>query len=148
MFTATVKGFQRFPIVTADIEELCVAGLRDAAEAAAAVAQAGASIDLDLEIKPPVGTVDGFSAGIRSKREGKDGARLAPIFDEGTLGQKRGKLKGRRKDSWQVNRRGASYTAKRHPITPVEGHTAERFFPHARAAGRKALLARLDRGPV
>lgn len=148
VFTATFKGFDRFPEVNADIDALCIAALTDAADAAAAVAAASATIDLDLEVDhaSPDVLVEGFSSGIRSRKTGKRNTRIALFFDEGTLGQHRGKLKGGRRSSWNVSRASGSYQAHRHDIKPVEGIRAQRFFPKARAAGRKALLARIDRG--
>lgn len=147
MITATVKGWELFDRVDADVERLCLAAVKDAVEVAAAEAQA-ASKTLDLEIDTDVRpTVDGVQGSIVSRKRGsKSGVRLAPFFDRGTLGEHHGKLKRNRRSSWQVTRGGTTYTAKRGAIEPGEGIPAEGFFGKARSAGRKALLARIDRG--
>jgi len=146
MFTATVKGFQVFDEVTADIERLVVSALDEAAAVAAAAADADAFLPLELEVFPAEQNVDGFTAGIHSRKTGKRGIRLAPLFDEGTLSLHHGELKRPGRKSWQVKRKGSTYTAHRRQLGPVAGIEAERFFPAARSAGRKALLGRIDRG--
>lgn len=148
MLTATVKGFEKFQDVNADIDALCLAALEEAAAEAAQVAQASSSVPLEIEVARAAGDVEGFSSGIRSKKTGKEGVRIAPFFDGGTLAGRRRKLKqaGRRRDEWQVNRAGTAYTAHRHPIVEGEGIPAEGFFGKARAAGKRKLLARIDRG--
>lgn len=146
MLSASVKGFEKFSEVSADIDALCLAALEEAAAEAAQVAQQQASVPLDIEVAPAAGDVDGFSSGIRSNKRGKEGARIAPFFDGGTLAGRRRKLKSNRRDQWQVNRSGSAYTAHRHPIVEGEGIPAEGFFGKARAAGKRKLLARIDRG--
>lgn len=148
MFTATVKGFQRFPEITADIERLVKIALDEAAVEAAAVANASASIRLELEEHGAQGTVDGYSSGIKSRRKTSVPGRTTPIaefFNDGTLGKRTRALKRPRKQQWTVNRGGTSYVAHRGDITG-EGIAAERFFQKARAAGKRVLVERIGRG--
>ena len=147
MIRSSVKVFQRFPEITARVEQACREGLDAAAAEAAAVAQAGASIQLELEEIPAHGDVDGYSAGIKSRRKTANPGRTTPIaifFDKGTLGKRRGRLKqpGRREDQWPV-KRGAGYTAHRSGDLEGKGVEAERFFLKARTAGRAKLLDRI-----
>jgi len=146
MIQATVKGFERFPEVDADIEKLVLEALDYATLQAAVAAQGSSHLRLDIEIDPATPTLDGYTAGLRSTRRAKDGSRLAVYYDKGTLGQHRGELKGRRHQTWQVTRKGTTYTAHRHAIDPDEGIPAEGFFAAARRVGKKVLLARIDRG--
>lgn len=146
MIQATIKGFDRFPEVDADIERLVVVALDGAAEAAAAAAQDGSHLRLELEVSRAEPTVDGYTTGIKSRRRGKDGSYLAVYYDKGTLGQRRGPLKARRHQTWSVTRKGTSYTAHRHAIDPDEGIPAEGFFATARRIGKKVLIDRIDRG--
>lgn len=124
------------------------AGLTEGAGVAAEVAQANASIDLELELIPPRGTPDAFVAGIESRKRGSvSGVRLAPIFDGGSLGGRSKDLATDRdrRESWNVTSpAGNEYTAHRDPevlTDPSKGVTGENFFTKARSAGRKAMLA-------
>lgn len=146
MIQASVKGFERFGEVTPEIEALCVAALNDAAEAAGAAATRAASIPLEIRVLRAEGDATGFSSGIRSEKRGHTGVRVAPFFDQGTLAERKKALKRARRGSWQVTRGSSSYTAHRHEIVPGEGIAPQRFFSKARAVGRRALLARIDRG--
>lgn len=138
------EGFAR---MTEQLEARIVDGLDGAAVAAAAAAQAAASIDLEIEVVPAAGGADGYSSGIRSRKTGRAStARIAPFFDGGTLGKRRRKLKGRRKDSWQVHRGGSGYTAHRGAITAEKGISPQRFFVKARKAGRARLIEIIHRG--
>lgn len=146
MFNSTVKTFNLFPQITARIERAAAAGLDAAAREAASVAQAGASIDLKLHVVPVHGDVDGYSAGIKARKQTRTVGKTTPIalfFDQGTLGRRSKPLKRARKQSWTVkNRSGAIATATRHD-TAGKGIPAEHFFPKARAAGRRKLLAQI-----
>lgn len=146
MLRANFNGFERFNEVSDDIDRLCIAALDEAAAAAASVADANAFIPLELDVQPAEGTIDGFSSGIRSRKTGKRGIRLAPIYDEGTLSLHHGKLRQQRRKSWTVNRKGSTYTANRHKLGPVSGIEPQRFLPAARAAGKRVLLLTIDRG--
>jgi len=146
VFRASVKGFEKFSELNADIDELCVAALNEAAEIAGQVATDAASIPLELEVQPAAGDVNGFSSGIRSRKQGKEGVLIATFFDSGTLAGRTRKLKRPRRDHWTVTRGGSAFSAERHPIVEGEGIPAEQFFSKARSAGRRALLARIDRG--
>jgi hypothetical protein len=146
MMKATVKTFDKFPQVTARVEQSAVDGINDASREAALVAQAGASIDLEIEVIPAQMVADGYSGGIKSRKTTRTPGRATPIavfFDQGTLGERTKPLKRPRKQSWQVKRKGTTYTAKRGPIERGKGIPAERFFTKARAAGKRALLAKI-----
>lgn len=153
MIRSQIKVFQRFPEITKRVEEACKEGLDLAAAEAAAVAQASASIDLKLEVMPAEGTVDGYSAGIKSRRTSSKGRRggtadqnetpIAWMFDRGTLGKRTKKLKQPRKESWPVTRKGTSHVAHRHDVTG-KGIDAEHFFGKGRTAGRRKLLERIN----
>lgn len=148
-----VKVFQRFPEITKRVEEACKEGLDAAALEAAAVAQASASIDLELEVQRAEGTVDGYSAGIKSRRTSSRGRRggtadqnatpIAWMFDRGTLGKRRKKLKRPRKESWPVTRKGSTFVAHRQDVDG-KGIEPEGFFGKGRAAGRRKLLERIN----
>ena len=154
MITSQVKVFQRFPQVTRDVETAAKEGLEAAAVEAAAVAQAGASIDLEIEVVPVHGDISGYSAGIKARRTSSRGRRggtaeenttpIAWFFDRGTLGNRKRRLKRPRKESWTVTRGGATYTAHRRDIAG-KGIQPERFFGKARTAGRRKLLERIQR---
>jgi hypothetical protein len=149
-----VKVFQRFPEITRRVEEACKEGLDLAAAEAATVAQATASINLELEVLPAAGTVDGYSAGIKSRRTSSKGRRggsaeqnttpIAWFFDRGTLGKRSKALKRPRKESWPVTRGGSTFAATRQDVTG-KGVDAEHFFGKGRAAGRRKLIERLNR---
>lgn len=142
MFTATVKGFQRFPEITADIEKLVAVALDEAMVEAATVAEGGSSISLELERIPAHGTVGGFSSGIKSRKQGHASSVLiAEFFNDGTLGKRTKKLKRPRRESWQTSRG----TDRRGDVTG-KGISPQRFFQAARSAGRRVLIERIDQG--
>lgn len=130
--------------LTARIEALARRATLAAAEKAAATAQAAASIDLELEIVDPHEDPDGVAAGIKSQKRGHRGTRIADFFDEGTLGKRKKPRKRAGRGSWAVKRDGGAYTAERHDVSG-KGIEAERFFPKAKAAGRRELLDQLKR---
>lgn len=133
--------------ITLLVEEQARAGLNAAAREAAAVIQQNASFDLELEVLPARPVPGGFASGVESRKRGRDSnVRLAPIFDGGSLGKRRRKLKSARKDSWNVSRGGSDYTAQRHEITAEMGVAAQNFFAKGRRAGREALIANFHRG--
>lgn len=150
MIRSKVQVVNNFARVTARVDELALESVAAAAEAAAPVAEAGSSIDLQLQVVPAQGDLDGYSAGIRSRRKTSNPGQTTPIalfFDKGTLGKRRKALKqpGRREESWTVKRRRSSYTA--HRGSPAgKGIAPQGFFGKARAAGRAALLRSLARG--
>lgn len=149
MIESTVKLFDRFPQITEEVERAAVAGLDAAAREAADVAQANATIDLELEVEPAAGDVDGYSAGIKSRKTTRNPGRSTPIagfFDGGTLGGRTRPLKRPRKSAWRVraSARAQAHTATRRDVTG-KGIEAEGFFGKARAAGRRALLRTIDR---
>jgi hypothetical protein len=147
LITATVKGFQKFSVINEDIERLSLAALDEAAAVAAEAAQANASIDLEIEVVPATVGVEAVTSGIISRKQGRTSeVRIAPFFDRGTLAGHQGALKRPGHGSWSVRRKGSTYQAQRHPVTDGEGIKAERFFSRARSAGRRALLARVERG--
>lgn len=142
-----MKAVQRFGLITERVERAAQAGLDAAARQAAIVAQANASINLELEVKGARGELDGYSAGIKSRRKSSRAGKATPIarfFDEGTLGKRRKPVKRGRKKSWTQTRGGTSYTAERRDIDG-KGIEPEHFFPKARNAGRKAMLEQIDR---
>lgn len=143
-----VPAQEGFAKLTEQLEARVVEGLDAAAEEAAVVAQAGASINLEVETIPAHGTADGYAAGIKARKQSSNKGQTTPIaefFDAGTLGKRRRKLKGRRKESWQVRRRGGTYTAERGAITAEMGIKPQRFFVKARKAGRARLLEVIHR---
>jgi len=151
MIRSVIRVTERFPVITERVEQLARESVDEAAAAASEVAQAEASIDLELEVKPATGDLDGYSAGITSRKETRDPkrtTRIAGFFDGGTLGKRKKPLKqpGRREESWQVKRGDTVYTARRGGITADMGIEAEGFFGKALAAGRRALKARIERG--
>lgn len=147
MIRSTLKVFEFFPQITARVEQAAVEGLNAAASEAAQVAQANASIDLQLQVQPAHGDVEGYSAGIVSRRQTSAAGKTTPIarfFDKGTLGKHRGTLKRPRKSSWtETSPAGNPYTAHRGDIAG-KGIDPEAFFGKARAAGRRKLLARIE----
>lgn len=149
MIRATVKTFSYFPETTRAVDELAHDGVQHAAEVAAAVAQENSSIDLQLTVVGVHAVGSAFVAGIKSHKQTRTPGRTTPIarfFDEGTLGGRRRALKQARKQSWQVKRRsGTLSTSTRGPISAGTGLGAERFFAKARLAGRKALVAQIQR---
>lgn len=150
MIRAAIRVTDRFPLVTARVEQLARQAVDEAAAAAAETAQAEASIDLELELTAATGDLDGYSAGITSRkqtRNPKQTTRIATFFDGGTLGKRKKALKqpGRRETSWQVKRGDSVYTAQRGDIEG-KGVDPEGFFGKARTAGRRALKARIISG--
>jgi hypothetical protein len=133
---STIRTFDYFPALTAEIEARTRAALVAAAEAGMEVANekaADISTKIHFRVLPVHETTEGLSAGIKSSTP------LFRIFDKGSLGKHRGHLKRGRKSSWDVKRRGSSYTAHR---GDVEGKGIEPrdITNPARAAGRKALI--------
>lgn len=146
---STVKLFDRFPQITQRVEQAAQHGVEAAARTAAEVAQAGASLDLELEVTPAVGDVEGYSAGIKSRKKTRTPGRTTPIarfFDEGTLGKRPKPTKRPRRRSWSVaaSSRASSHTAERGDVDG-KGIAPQGFFGKARRAGRKALLETIDR---
>jgi hypothetical protein len=127
-----------FTELTEKLEARIVEGLDAASLDAAAVAQSGASIDLEIAAVKAHGTEDGYASGIRAMKKGKRGTAIAGFFDAGTLGKRRKKPKRPGRSSWTVKRGGGSYTAHRGDITD-KGIPPERFFAKARTAGRAKL---------
>jgi hypothetical protein len=148
---STVKAWQQFPKITEEVNKLAVIAIDEASKTAAEVAQTNSSrIDLELELVPAHGDIEGYAGGIKSRKRSRwSSTPIALFFDKGTLGERKGKLKqpGRREESWPVTRRGSSYEAHRREISEGKGIPAERFFLKAKRAGRKALLERIRRGP-
>jgi hypothetical protein len=145
MIRSTVTVHDNFGQISKRVADLARATTLAGAEAAAAVAQANASIDLEIELVAPHQDPDGVAAGIRSNKKGNRDTRIAWFFDRGTLGNLQAKRKRPGRSSWTVKRGGGSYTASRHDVTG-KGIPAERFFPKAKAAGRKAMIEKLHRG--
>lgn len=156
MIKSTVKTFDRFPEVTRAVQTAAKEGVEAAAIEAAAVAQANASIDLELEVVPVHRDFNGYSAAIKSRRKSsrtrgrsdsgdaiQSTAPIAWFFDRGTLGNRRRRLKQPRKESWTVTRGNKVHTAHRLDITG-KGIKPERFFGKARTAGRAKLLERIQ----
>jgi hypothetical protein len=154
LFRSTVKTFNRFPDVTAQVIKASLDGLRDATRAAAAVAQESASIDLHLVEVAPSGDLEGYSAGIKANRRSDVADSTTPIalfFDQGTLGNRTKALKRGRKGTWTQRNPGGSgtHTQNRGDIDG-KGIPAEHFFTKARAAGRAVLRAKISEelGPL
>jgi hypothetical protein len=131
MIRSTVTVHDQFGQISQRVAALARASTLAGAEAAAQVAQQNASIDLEIELVTPHQDPDGVAAGIRSQKKGNRGTRIAGFFDQGTLGNRRKKTKRPGRASWTVSGKG---------IKP------ERFFPKAKAAGRKAMIEKLHRG--
>jgi hypothetical protein len=145
MIRSTVTVHDNFGQISKRVAALARASTLAGAEEAARVAQANASIDLEIELVAPHQDPDGVAAGIRSNKKGNRNTRIAPYFDAGTLGNRRKKLKRAGRSSWTVKRGGSSYTASRHDVTG-KGIKPQRFFGKAKAAGRKAMIEKLHRG--
>lgn len=148
MIRTTVKAFNRFPEITARVERASVIALDEAAREAAAVAQANATLDLEIALIPAHGEIEGYSAGIKSRRQSDvEGSTttIATFFDGGTLGNRNKPLKRPRKTSWTEKKKATeqSYTATRGNIGG-KGIKPQKFFAKARTAGRRKLLATLD----
>lgn len=151
MIRSKVQVVNNFGRVTEAVNELARAAVDAAAAAAAPVADSTSSIDLDLAVVAARGDIDGYSAGIRSRRKTSNEGQTTPIalfFDKGTLGKRKKPLKqpGRREESWPVKRGKAGYTAHRGDVDG-KGIAPEGFFGKARAAGRRAMVAALQRRP-
>jgi hypothetical protein len=145
-----VQVVNNFAKVTAAVDKLALESVAAAADAALPVAEAGSSIDLKLEVVPAQGDIDGYSAGIRSRKTTSnpgETTKVALFFDQGTLGKRKKQLKqpGRREESWHVKRGNSSYTAHRSDVEG-KGIAPEGFFGKARSAGRTALVRTLSRG--
>lgn len=154
MITSSVKAFARFPEVKQRVELAAKEAVEAAAAEAAVVANEGASIDLEIEIVPAHSDVNGYSAGIKSRRTSSRGRRggtaeenttpIAWFFDRGTLGNRKRRLKRPRKETWVGTRGGTTYAAHRRDVAG-KGIQPERFFGKARTAGRRKLLERIER---
>lgn len=146
MITSRIYAMQEgFVTMSEKLEARTVEALDAAAATAADVAEANASIDLQLEIVLAHELAEGYSAGIKSRRQSDSEGKttpIAPFFDAGTLGKRRKKLKRNRKESWTVTRRGTAYTARRGDVDG-KGIAPERFFSKARAAGRARLVEKI-----
>lgn len=135
-------GTDGFAVVERRMEQKARQAVDAAAHAAAKVAEQQASGISEFRVLPARGTHEGFVSGVKALNP------LVRIFDKGSLGKRRGRLKrDRRKDSWKVTRKGTTYTAHRKPeaLTGSTGVQARNIFGPARAAGRKALKAALHR---
>jgi hypothetical protein len=154
LFRSTVKTFNRFPEVTELVKRASANGLRAATRTAAAVAQENATIDLEIEQVAPRGDLEGYSAGIKARKHSStpgDTTPIAVFFDQGTLGKRTRPLKRGRKSSWTQRNPGGggTHTASRGDIEG-KGIEAQHFFPKARTAGRRTLLAKIKQelGPL
>jgi hypothetical protein len=135
---STIRTFDHFPILTAEIEQRTRVALAAAAEVGMEVANekavtANGRRISSFRIVPVHESVEGYASGIRANNP------LYRIFNKGSLGKHRGKLKRSGKDSWDVNRRGSVYTAHRGDVAD-KGISARDITNPARAAGRKALI--------
>lgn len=149
MIRATVKTFSFFPQYIEAVDRLAHDGVQHAAEVGAQVAQANASIDLELAILPARAAGSAYIAGIKAHKQTRTPGRTTPIavfFDGGTLGGRHKALKRPRKSSWTEKKQatGSVYTAHRGDVSG-KGIPAERFFGKARRAGRAALLEQIRR---
>lgn len=140
MIRSEIKVFDEFDRVTDFVKLKTRAGLDHAAREGKSVADAQqGSIASRGPFKtiPAHGTESGFASGIK-------GNPLVRIFDKGTLGKRRAQPKRPRKDTWQVTRKGTTYTAHRGE-TAGKGIAARNILSPARLAGRKALLSFIRR---
>lgn len=135
MITSTIRTFDHFPQLTAEIEARTIRALDEAATAGAAVANAASErIRTTFSVIPAQASVDGFASGIKARNP------IWRVFDKGSLGKRHARLKqDRRKDVWPVDRRGSEYTAHRGDTTG-KGIEPYNISTPARAAGRRALL--------
>lgn len=134
MIRATVKVFQDFPLVTAEIEYRTLQALNQAAEDGGAVANLQAGNIGGVKTIPAHTTAEGAVSGIKFDNW------LWRIFDKGSLGKHVGKLQRNRQESWTVTRNGNPYVAYRGDVTG-EGVDPRNISNPARAAGKKALIA-------
>lgn len=139
MITSTIRTFDYLPRLTLELERRTVRALNAAAAAGAAVANERATGITSFSVIPAERGPEGFVSAIRARNP------IWRVFDKGSLGKRTARLKrDRRKDSWQVTRRGTTYTAHRGDIDG-KGIAPRSISNPARTAGRAALLAAIRR---
>lgn len=118
MIHATVKVFDRFPEITAEVEKRARQATQEAAETAAETARTvGAGRGLtDIEVVPVQASVDGYKAGIKGKWYYR-------FQSDGTLG----------------NNPSAKRPGRKRSHAAGTGITPNRMFQQARVAGRRKL---------
>lgn len=146
--TSRVQVHDDFGRISELVDRETIRSLDQAAEAGLQVATSRAHTANGKQVStfqliPAHGTADGFASGIRANNP------LWRIYDKGTLGKRRGALKGRnrRKDTWAVRPGKADregYEASRGDISGKGIPPADISNP-ARTAGRKTLIAALRR---
>lgn len=141
MITSTVNGTQRFGEITLAVERDVKVALEKAAVVGAATANELAGKYTSFHPSPVRGTVYGYESGVNAANR-----LMANLYDKGTLGKRRGKLKqpGRRKDSWTVTQGKRTYVAHRRD-TAGKGVEGVHWGGKSRTAGRRALFSALDR---
>lgn len=138
MIRSTVNAFPHFGELAAKIERRSIQALEQAAHAGAQAANQQASGITDFHVTTVDRDFAGYTVGIRAKNP------IWRVFDKGSLGNRVARLKReRRKDSWQVTRKGTTYTAHRRS-TDTGGVKARNISNPARTAGRRALLAAIQ----
>ena len=137
----TVDLRERFQEITVLLEERTKLALSGAALEATSVANAVGGKYANFKYVAVHPIPDGWESAVEV-----DNRLLANIYDKGTLGKHTGKLKqpGRRKASWTVKQRNRTYTAHRRDVTG-KGVKGTGWRNKARAAGRKVLLAEVNR---
>lgn len=144
MITSTIKTFERFPELTAEVEALTLRALEEAAKDGQAVADERADGVTTFNVIPAHRTATGFASGLRARNS------IWRVFDKGSLGKRGARLKrpNLRAAAWTVrpgeSNRSGPYTAHRGDVEG-KGIAARQISNPARTAGRHALIEALRR---
>jgi hypothetical protein len=139
MINARVTYEDHFDKFTEQIEQRIMAALNEGAVAMAEVASSRSQGITEFSPMRARKTLSGYASGASARNP------IWRVFDKGSLGNRHVRLKkDRRKDSWQVTRRGTTYTAHRQS-TSTGGVQARNISNPAKLAGLKTLIAALGR---
>lgn len=139
MIRAHITFEDHFDRLDEEIDLRVLAALNEGAAVMAGVANAKAGNVATFTPMPARRTLSGWASAVHASNP------IWRVFDKGSLGNRHVRLKKeRRKDSWQVTRRGTTYTAHRQS-TSTGGVQPRNISNPAKLAGLKALLAALGR---
>lgn len=139
---SSVRVTDSFPKVTARVDALArdmvLEGARAAARAGASVAARRRRTGLmeEMEVAPAEGTPDGWRSGVSSR------AWYVGFQSEGTVASRTRAVKR----STLARRSSATGRARFEKVSGSSGISPLRIFAAMKAAGRKAMLARAERG--
>lgn len=133
MARTTVKLFQNFPAITAEVELLAKVGLDKAEDACLSEIQSIWAHG-GMRTEGVSATPSGFKSGVSAAHDKK---HIAHFHDHGTLGNFR---RGSRTTPKRPRKRQYSMTREDGSPTGIE---AKRFYGKGRAAGKRALLRSL-----